>query len=87
MLSFFLEVQDREAKSAAHFAALSKLSADKRLILDDHLARETFNEKLRLDDGQHANVCEAIDRCVVVCMYFVKFQSTCRRVINHWLHI
>lgn len=56
------EVQDREAKSAAHFAALSKLSADKRLILDDHLARETFNEKLRLDDGQHANVCEAIDR-------------------------
>uniref|UniRef100_A0A6A7G8A1 Paramyosin n=1 Tax=Hirondellea gigas TaxID=1518452 RepID=A0A6A7G8A1_9CRUS len=54
------DVRNLESAVIDRFVQLCDLSAAKRLILDDHLARETFNEKFRLDDGQHVIICETI---------------------------
>ncbi len=56
------DVREREAAAGQVFVPLASLSAEKRRVLDDHLARELFNEKLRLMDGQHVAKCEEIDR-------------------------
>eukprot|EP01083_Nonionella_stella_P170034 577848_1 len=54
-------VRQREATADQLFVPLKSLSEEKRRVLDDHLAREIFNEKLRLMDGQHVAKCENID--------------------------
>eukprot|EP01083_Nonionella_stella_P079197 217110_1 len=54
-------VRQREATADRLFVPLKSLSEEKRRVLNDHLAREIFNEKLRLMDGQHVAKCENID--------------------------
>ncbi len=49
------EVNARESDIDAKWQSLSDLSAEKRRVLDDDLARETFAERTRVNDVQHAN--------------------------------
>eukprot|EP01094_Clydonella_sp_ATCC50884_P000749 TRINITY_DN1056_c0_g1_i1.p1 TRINITY_DN1056_c0_g1~~TRINITY_DN1056_c0_g1_i1.p1 ORF type:complete len:1109 (-),score=578.87 TRINITY_DN1056_c0_g1_i1:133-3255(-) len=47
------EVQAREGEVKTRLATLDELSSAKRPVLEDHLAREQFREKLRLWNEQH----------------------------------
>lgn len=69
-------VRSLEGDVGDRFGVLGQLSAGKRLVLDDHLARETFNEKLRLEDGQHVIVCGTIDGYCVM--------NVCEKMLCVW---
>jgi len=49
------EIKDREAAIDAKWKELSELSAEKKRVLDDHLAREEFKEKVRRMNDQHTD--------------------------------
>lgn len=53
-------VKERENSIETRFEKLYAASNVKKAILDDHLARELFNEKLRLDDSMHCDNCQKI---------------------------
>jgi Ca2+-binding EF-hand superfamily protein len=47
------KIQASHGNADAKFAELSDLSAEKKRVLDDDLARETFKDKLRMMDRNH----------------------------------
>eukprot|EP01090_Pellita_catalonica_P017064 TRINITY_DN5077_c0_g1_i2.p1 TRINITY_DN5077_c0_g1~~TRINITY_DN5077_c0_g1_i2.p1 ORF type:complete len:1314 (-),score=365.62 TRINITY_DN5077_c0_g1_i2:124-3771(-) len=49
------EVKDRESEVDKKWVELAELSAEKQLILDDHLAREEFAAKLRVWNQNHVD--------------------------------
>eukprot|EP01114_Cavostelium_apophysatum_P006608 TRINITY_DN179_c0_g1_i1.p1 TRINITY_DN179_c0_g1~~TRINITY_DN179_c0_g1_i1.p1 ORF type:complete len:1122 (-),score=548.09 TRINITY_DN179_c0_g1_i1:91-3456(-) len=46
-------ITDRESSIESQFATLAELSAEKRRVLDDHLAREEFKERVRMMNRNH----------------------------------
>src|SRR5687767_14499297 len=54
------EVHSREKAVSDGFDNLAALAAEKKPILEDHLARENFNEKQRLRNRQHEDKFEKI---------------------------
>jgi len=54
------DITDRESFVDEKWASFSKLSAEKKLILDDHLAREEFKERVLLMNQTHLNKFNSI---------------------------
>jgi len=46
---------DRESKVDSTWKTLSELASEKKRVLDDHLAREEFAERVRLANSNHIN--------------------------------
>jgi hypothetical protein len=64
------EIHDRESDVHTRFGNLDLLAIVKKEILDDHLARELFKEKVRLLNQEHIDVHAKLQRYVCVLIFF-----------------
>lgn len=80
-------VAERVQASKELFALLNKLSAAKKLVLEDDLAREEFREKVRLMNENHVNIHKRIMNWVAVKENYLNVKEQIDSVVLAQEHI